>query len=132
MLEVLRSAHDLKLLEARVVEWGRWIHYDSETIGWGNSPIYSMMRAKGSVSAPVTPLISDEEADFIGAAIMQLKRAKPLLGEAIVNYYATRARTNYQTLGRDLGVSREKASELVNLGLTWLQGYFCAGLQNVA
>lgn len=132
MLEILRSAHDLNILEARLVEWGRWIHYDSETVGWGNSPVYTLMRAQGVVGLPRTPLISDDEAEFIGCAIMQLRKAKPLLAEAVVNYYATRAKTNYQTLGRDLNVSRVRASELIQQALNWLQGYFCAGLQQVA
>ena len=129
MFDILKNAHDLDLLEARLVEWGRWIRVGSGCgVGYGTSPVAALMRANVGGGAS-SPMISDDEAEFIGDAIMQLNKAHPLLADALVNYYATRDKTNYQTLGRDLNVSRIKASELIAQALTWLQGYVCAGLR---
>lgn len=133
MYEIIKQAHDAKVLEARIVEWGRWMRVDSGCrIGTGPNLIYNLMREAGTVKSAPTPLIGDDEAELIGHAVMALKRAEPLMGEAIVNYYATRPITNLVTLAKDLKVSRTKAAELVNAGLGWLQGYFCCMWQVAA
>lgn len=132
MLEIIKNAQRLDLIELRIVEWGRWIRHGSRCeVGNGVNPIYAMMQKAACSSGP-SLLISDDEAEFIGEAVMVLKRAKPELGEAIVNYYAVHAKTNLTTLARDLGCCRTVATQRLDAALYWLQGYFSGMLQKCA
>lgn len=132
MLEIIKNAHCAGLLEARVIEFGRWVRSGSDcTVGNGCHPIYAMMKKVEGGSGPA-PLMADDEAELIGDAVNSLRRARPDLAVAIEYYYIVRASSNLQTLCNDLGCSRAQAGIIVKEAMHWLQGYFCGLLRRAA
>uniref|UniRef100_UPI00192E7585 hypothetical protein n=1 Tax=Marinagarivorans algicola TaxID=1513270 RepID=UPI00192E7585 len=77
MLEIIKNAEDAKLIELRIVQWGKWVRVGSRCDGArGINPIAAMMD-KVNPTGSSSPMISDDEAELIGDAVMVLARAEP-------------------------------------------------------
>ena len=103
-----------------MVQWGRWTNLNSGMPGYKGA---SAMFAQLSGSVLPDPIISDETALGVDRAVALLIDRNRLAGHAVSVYFICNVET-HAALGRVLGCSRSQARNLLDSGMSWLDGYF--------
>lgn len=104
-------------------EYGVWLRVQAGVPRYV-SPAYALLRDRVQTSGSLEPAISDELAMLMDRLVCRLFARYPDAGTAVWNYYRYQG-MSFRQLGRLMGVSHVRASELVSVGRAWLDSALC-------
>jgi hypothetical protein len=107
---------------SRLVEWGRWVRAGGAGLGYGRGLILPLGATVRS------PMITDDEAVLIDAAVARLRRRDYEMGACIVMYYP--GQKTDQRIGEMLRLSRSKVQQLRYAAESWIDGALQAAAKN--
>lgn len=100
-------------------EWGAWLRVQTGMPRYV-SPSFALLRDNVEQCSGVTPAISDDLAMLVDRLVARMGKRDPEMAQALWNYH--RHAMNFRLLGRLMGVSHTKASQLVQAGRNWVDG----------
>ena len=108
-------------IEYRLTQWGIWAR-TGQGIPRCNSPMWAIMRDNVQVSYDPPANITDEDAEQIDRALGRLTLKDKDQARAVWEYYRYQG-MDYRRLGQRMGISKDKAGQLVLKGVCWIDGY---------
>lgn len=99
------------------------------------SPALTLIRQHMGGGVPLPPL-SDDEAMFIDAVVLRLRRQRYDLWLALVLYYGVHTDQScagsYSAVGRFIGSHKHHAQQLVSSAVSWIDGHMDGLIEDAA